>query len=77
MIFHHMYLYWNQIAPIKLLKNVNPLEWLCNGSRHISWKIEWKVIDAQIAIEEYCGEEIFLLRNSFIPIQSNGNPFPL
>ncbi|KAL5545345.1 hypothetical protein UlMin_009129 [Ulmus minor] len=65
-----------QNCPIMLLRNINPSEGLCNGTRLICQRFERNVIDAEIAIEEHKGKRVFFPRIPFVPLESDKNPFP-
>ncbi|KAL5555788.1 hypothetical protein UlMin_038024 [Ulmus minor] len=62
--------------PIILLRNLNPSEGLCNGTRLICKNFEPNMIDAEIASGYYSGKRVFLSRISFIPLENNKYPFP-
>ncbi|CAA3030170.1 ATP-dependent DNA helicase PIF1-like, partial [Olea europaea subsp. europaea] len=65
-----------QNCPVMLLRNINPSEGLCNGTRLICRRFERNVIDAEVANGEYRGKRVFLPRIPFIPLQSDKNSFP-
>ncbi|XP_022866263.1 ATP-dependent DNA helicase PIF1-like [Olea europaea var. sylvestris] len=60
-------------CPVMLLRNINPSEGLCNGTRLTCRKFEKNVILAEITTGEYCGKYVFLPRIPFIPLQSDRN----
>lgn len=62
-------------CPIILLRNLNPAEGLCNGTRLICRQFEKNVIDAEIAIGEHAGKRVFLPRIPFITTEDGKNPF--
>ncbi|KAG7946157.1 hypothetical protein I3843_14G024500, partial [Carya illinoinensis] len=54
-------------CPIMLLRNINPSEGLCNGTRLICRAFDRNVIDAEIAIGHHSGKRVFLPRIPFLP----------
>ncbi|XP_058216366.1 uncharacterized protein LOC131327288 [Rhododendron vialii] len=63
---HHLRLKKN--SPILLLRNINPSQGLCNGTRLICKEFKTHLIVAQIAVGERKGTTIFIPR---IPLQPN------
>ena len=63
-------------CPVILLRNINPAEGLCNGTRLICRSFDRNVIDTEIAVGEHSGKRVFLPRIPFIPLESEKNPFP-
>ena len=63
-------------CPIILLRNINPFEGLCNGTRLIYRKFSPNLIDAQIINGHYQGKRVFLPIIPFIPIEGEKNGFP-
>ena len=64
-------------CPLILLRNLNPAEGLCNGTRLICRQLRRHTICAEIAFGQYKGKKIFIPR---IPLQTpdnekNGIPF--
>ncbi|KAH7510543.1 hypothetical protein FEM48_ZijujUnG0119500 [Ziziphus jujuba var. spinosa] len=57
-------------CPVILLRNINPSEGLCNGTRLICRRFNQNVIDAEISVGEYRGKRVFLPRIPFIPIEN-------
>ncbi|KAG8363556.1 hypothetical protein BUALT_Bualt19G0034800 [Buddleja alternifolia] len=55
-------------CPIILLRNINPVEGLCNGTRLICRGFGEKMIYAEIAIGQFKGKETFIPR---IPLESS------
>src|SRR5436190_8580 len=53
--------------PIMLLRNLNPSEGLCNGTRLICRGLHNKVIDAKIITGPYVSNRVFIPRISLIP----------
>ncbi|XP_042942854.1 uncharacterized protein LOC122277037 [Carya illinoinensis] len=52
---------------IMLLRNINPSEGLCNGTRLICRDFDRNVIDAEIAVEHHSGKKVFIPRIPFLP----------
>jgi hypothetical protein len=63
-------------CPIMLLRNINPSEGLCNGTRLVCKNFERNVIDAEISIGEHHGKRVFLPRIPFIPLEGDKNSIP-
>ncbi|KAG5537863.1 hypothetical protein RHGRI_025085 [Rhododendron griersonianum] len=63
---HHLRLKTN--SPILLLRNINPSQGLCNGTRLICKEFKSNLITAQIAVGKRKGTTIFIPR---IPLQPN------
>nr|XP_043620138.1 uncharacterized protein LOC122591985 [Erigeron canadensis] len=61
---HRLFLKPN--SPIILLRNLNPTEGLCNGTRLICRDLRSNVIHAEIAFGDFAGKEVFIHR---IPLQ--------
>ncbi|KAH7522014.1 hypothetical protein FEM48_Zijuj07G0093000 [Ziziphus jujuba var. spinosa] len=57
-------------CPVILLRNINPSEGLCNGTRLICRRFDQNVIDAEISVGEYRGKRVFLPRIPFMPIEN-------
>ncbi|KAJ9557182.1 hypothetical protein OSB04_011796 [Centaurea solstitialis] len=53
-------------SPVILLKNLNPTEGLCNGTRLLCKDFNKNVIRAEIAFGDFAGKEVFIHR---IPLQ--------
>ena len=53
-----------------MLRNINPLEGLYNGTRLICRRFDRNVIDAEISVGEHKGKRVFLPRIPFVPIQN-------
>jgi uncharacterized protein with FMN-binding domain len=62
--------------PIILLRNLNPLEGLCNGTRLIVHDLQSKVIDAEIITGSHIGKRVFIPRITLSPSESS-LPFTL
>ena len=54
-------------VPIMLLRNLNPSEGLCNGTRLICRGLHSKVIDAEIITGPHVGNRVFIPRISLTP----------
>ncbi|XP_041027886.1 replication protein A 70 kDa DNA-binding subunit B-like [Juglans microcarpa x Juglans regia] len=54
-------------CPIMLLRNINPSEGLCNGTRLICRAFDRNVIDAEIAVGHHRGKRVFIPRIPFLP----------
>ncbi|KAF5481877.1 hypothetical protein F2P56_002491, partial [Juglans regia] len=54
-------------CPIMLLRNVNPSEGLCNGTRLICRNFERNIIDAEIVVGHHTGKRVFIPRIPFLP----------
>lgn len=49
-------------CPIMLLRNLNPTEGLCNGTRLICRELGYSTIKAEIAFGQFVGKEVFIPR---------------
>src|SRR5947207_78366 len=63
-------------VPIILLRNLNPSEGLCNGTRLIVCDLQSKVIDAEIITDTHIGKRVFIPRITLSPSENN-LPFTL
>ena len=52
-------------APIMLLRNIDPPEGLCNGTRLLCKSLKHNIIDAVISSGEFAGKQVFLHRICF------------
>ncbi|XP_024965988.1 ATP-dependent DNA helicase PIF1-like [Cynara cardunculus var. scolymus] len=69
---------WLKIGcPIILLRNIDPSNGLCNGTRLICRDFQQNVIDAEIVVAQHAGKRVFLPRISFCPSEDNMFPFKL
>ena len=62
--------------PVILLRNLNPSEGLCNGTRLIIRNLQNKVIDAEIITGSHVGRRVFIPRITLSP-SNNNLPFIL
>ncbi|CAH1440382.1 unnamed protein product [Lactuca virosa] len=65
-----------QNAPIILLRNMNPIEGLCNGTRLFCKNFNRNVIRAKIAFGDYAGKEVFIHRIPLQPATGEGYTVP-
>jgi ATP-dependent DNA helicase PIF1 len=63
-------------VPIILLRNLNPSEGLCNGTRLIVRGLQSKVIDAEIITGSHIGKRVFIPHITLIALESK-LPFTL
>ncbi|KAG6702148.1 hypothetical protein I3842_07G019400 [Carya illinoinensis] len=63
-------------CPIMLLRNINPSEGLCNGTRLICRAFDRNVIDAEIAVGHHSGKRVFIPRIPFLPNVDENSGFP-
>ena len=64
-------------CPIILLRNIDPLNGLCNGTRLICRGFQRNVLDAEIAVGQHAGKRVFLPRISLCPSEDDMLPFKL
>lgn len=64
-------------CPIILLRNIDPSNGLCNGTRLICRDFQRNVIDAEIAVGEHAGRRVFLPRIPLCPSDDSMFPFKL
>lgn len=64
-------------CPIILLRNLDPSNGLCNGTRLICRSFQPNVIDAEIAIGQHAGKRVFLPRIPLCPSDDDMFPFKL
>ncbi|KAG7985545.1 hypothetical protein I3843_03G030800 [Carya illinoinensis] len=65
-----------QNCPIMLLRNINPSEGLCNGTRLICRNFDRNVIHAEIAVGHHSGKKVFIPRILFLPNPDENSGFP-
>ncbi|KAG6619728.1 hypothetical protein I3842_Q084700 [Carya illinoinensis] len=65
-----------QNFPIMLLRNINPSEGLCNGTRLICRNFDHNIIHAEIAIGHQTGKKVFIPRIPFLPKSDENSGFP-
>ncbi|XP_031105495.1 ATP-dependent DNA helicase pif1-like isoform X5 [Ipomoea triloba] len=63
-------------CPIILLRNLNPSEGLCNGTRLVCDSFEDHLISCLIAVGEYKGKHVFILRIPLEPSKDENCPIP-
>lgn len=64
-------------APIICLRNIDPAEGLCNGTRLICRKLAKHFIDAEISTGNHKGKRVFIPRIILFPSESINLPFKL
>ena len=64
-------------SPIILLRSLNPVKGLCNGTRMIITALKERVIEAKILSGTHRGRSAFIPRISLITSSSSGLPFTL
>ena len=64
-------------CPVILLRNIDPPNGLCNGTRLICRGFQRNVIDAEIAIGEHAGKRVFLPQIPLCPSDDDMFPFKL
>jgi ATP-dependent DNA helicase PIF1 len=64
-------------CPIILLRNIDPSNGLCNGTRLICRGFQRNVIDAEIAVGQHAGKRVFLPRIPLCPSEDDMFPFKL
>ncbi|KAK6150856.1 hypothetical protein DH2020_015788 [Rehmannia glutinosa] len=62
-------------CPIILLKNLDPSNGLCNGTRMVCWDFRNNVIDAEIVLGQHSGKHVFIPRIPLSPVENEGYPF--
>ncbi|KAM6547757.1 hypothetical protein CsatB_019433 [Cannabis sativa] len=63
-------------CPIMLLRNINPSDGLCNGTRLICRAFEPNVIDAEIVVGHHRGKRVFIPRIPFLHNVDENSGFP-
>nr|XP_043615266.1 uncharacterized protein LOC122587219 [Erigeron canadensis] len=64
-------------CPVILLRNIDPSNGLCNGTRLICRGFQRNVIDAEIAVGQHAGKRVFLPRIPLCPSENDMYPFKL
>ena len=64
-------------CPIILLRNIDPANGLCNGTRLICKSFQQNVIDAEIAVGQHAGKRIFLPKIPLSPSDDDMFPFKM
>ncbi|XP_020188388.1 uncharacterized protein [Aegilops tauschii subsp. strangulata] len=62
-------------CPVILLRNIDPANGLCNGSRLVVRGFERNTIDAEIMIGQHAGRRVFLPRIPLCPSENDMFPF--
>ncbi|XP_020266115.1 ATP-dependent DNA helicase PIF1-like [Asparagus officinalis] len=62
-------------CPIILLRNLDPTNGLCNGTRMVCQDFNCNIIHAKITMGQHAGKEVFLPRISLSPAEDEGFPF--
>ena len=62
-------------CPIILLRNIDPTNGLCNGTRLIIWGFQKNTIDAEIVLGQHAGKRVFLPRIPLCPSDDEMFPF--
>ncbi|KAG2678886.1 hypothetical protein I3760_11G025000, partial [Carya illinoinensis] len=63
-------------CPIMLVRNINPSEGLCNGTRLTCCNFSRNLIDARISSGHHSGKRVFIPRIAFLPETTENNGFP-
>ncbi|XP_012837726.1 PREDICTED: uncharacterized protein LOC105958267 [Erythranthe guttata] len=62
-------------CPIILLRNLDPSNGLCNGTRMVCRNFKDNVIDAEIVFGQHSGKHVFIPRIPLSPAENEGYPF--
>ena len=62
-------------CPIILLRNLDPSDGMCNGTRLVCKKLKRKVIHAEIAVGQHAGKQVLIPRIPLSPADNEGYPF--
>ena len=62
-------------CPVILLRNIDPANGLCNGTRLVVRGFERNTIDAEIVIGQHAGRRVFLPRIPLCPSENDMFPF--
>ncbi|XP_073152162.1 uncharacterized protein [Henckelia pumila] len=60
---------------VMLLRNLDPSDGLCNGTRMVCRSFENNVIHAEITIGQHIGKQVFIPRIPLSPAENEGYPF--
>nr|KAJ0186885.1 hypothetical protein LSAT_V11C900499170 [Lactuca sativa] len=71
------YLRLNTGCPVILLRNIDPSNGLCNGTRLICRAFQQNIIDAEISVGQHAGKRVFLPRIPLCPSDNEKFPFKL
>ncbi|KAI3467920.1 hypothetical protein Pfo_024583, partial [Paulownia fortunei] len=61
--------------PIILLRNLDPSNGLCNGTRMVCRDFKNNIIDAEIIFRQHTGKHVFIPRLPLLPAENEGYPF--
>ncbi|WVZ85136.1 hypothetical protein U9M48_032088 [Paspalum notatum var. saurae] len=64
-------------CPIILLRNIDPANGLCNGTRLVVRGFQRNSIDAEIVLGQHAGKRIFLPHDEMFPFQFRRKQFPV
>ncbi|XP_075515449.1 uncharacterized protein LOC142550096 [Primulina tabacum] len=73
---HHS-LVLKKTCTIMLLRNLDPSEGMCNGTRMVCKEFEDNVIHAVITVGHHAGKHVFIPRIPLSPAENEGYPFQL
>jgi ATP-dependent DNA helicase PIF1 len=62
-------------CPVILLRNIDPVNGLCNGTGLVVRNIQKNVIDTEIVLEQHAGKRVFLPRIPLCPSDDEMFPF--
>lgn len=62
-------------SPIMLLRNLNPSNGLCNGTRMVCKGFEPNIIHAEITSGQHAGQQVLLPRIPLLPAENDSFPF--
>ncbi|KAL7114938.1 hypothetical protein ACP275_04G152500 [Erythranthe tilingii] len=62
-------------CPISLIRNLDPSNGLCNGTRMVCKNFKDNVIDAEIVYGQHTGKHVFIPRIPLSPAENKGYPF--
>ncbi|KAL3532807.1 hypothetical protein ACH5RR_006328 [Cinchona calisaya] len=63
-------------SPVILLRNLDPTEGLCNGTRLICRSLNKNVIHAEIVVGDFAGKDVFIHRIPLQPTSDQQYPVP-
>ncbi|XP_073042457.1 uncharacterized protein [Primulina eburnea] len=62
-------------CPVMLLRNLDPSDGLCNGTRMVCKGFHANVIHAEITVGQHSGKQVFIPRIPLSPAENEGYPF--